>query len=181
MRPIETQRLIVRPFSMADAEDTHRLIYADPRIKWGARQVDLKGVKERIRYHIDRSQQGNFFTWAVQRKEDGQFIGMMPLECELADYIVFEHAPDDPYYSIEVELGYVLGRDFWDQGYCTEAARALVDYAFNTCKLRRLVSSTSWENARSRRVMVKLGCRFERNLHPDFPNRVLGILENNLA
>ena len=179
-KTLETERLIVRSFEITDIEDTYRLIYADPRVKWGGGDVDLAGVEDRVKYFIDRADCGHFFNWAIVRKVDNQFIGMMPFESDLSNYIIFEQAPDDPYNSIEVELGYVLGRDYWGQGYATEAGRAVVDYAFKELKLRRTVSLTSHDNKRSLRVMEKLGNRFEKNLHPDWAHRVVGILDNHL-
>ena len=177
-KKLETERLILRPFEITDIEDTYQLIYGDPRIKWGGEGVDWEGGADRVKYFMDRASCGPFFNWAVVRKADNQFIGMMAFESDLANYIIFEEAPDDPYNTIEVELGYVLGRDYWDQGYATEAGRAIVDYAFEELKLRRIVSLTSPENKRSLRVMEKLGNRFEKNLHPDWTHRVVGILEN---
>jgi ribosomal-protein-alanine N-acetyltransferase len=61
----------------------------------------------------------------------------------------------------EIEVGYAFGKDAWGRGYATEVARALVRWGFETLELERIVAVAYAENAASRRVMDKLGMRFE--------------------
>jgi RimJ/RimL family protein N-acetyltransferase len=86
-----------------------------------------------------------FGLWAVERAEDGTFLGF----CGLC---VPAWAPGP-----ETEVGWRLARHAWGAGYATEAARAAVAYAFERLALPELVSYTTVSNARSRRVMEKLG------------------------
>lgn len=66
------------------------------------------------------------------------------------------------------ELGYWLGADFWNQGYATEAAGALVDYAFGTLGMNRVQAHHFVRNPASGRVMQKLGMREEGVLRQAF-------------
>lgn len=59
------------------------------------------------------------------------------------------------------ELGYWMGVDFWNRGYCTEAARAIVDWGFRECSLHRIFAHHMTKNPASGRVMEKLGMRRE--------------------
>ena len=66
------------------------------------------------------------------------------------------------------------------RGYASEAARALVDYAFQRLNLKRVVATTNYDNAASIGVMRKLGMWVEKNPRPEPPwLQVVGVLENN--
>jgi RimJ/RimL family protein N-acetyltransferase len=64
----------------------------------------------------------------------------------------------------EVEVGYALLPEFWGQGLATELARASVRTGFDVLRLWTLVCFTLPENRTSRRVMEKVGFRYERNI-----------------
>ncbi|HEX7308708.1 GNAT family N-acetyltransferase [Lentzea sp.] len=72
------------------------------------------------------------------------------------------------------ELGYRLHREFWGRGYATEGGRALIDRAFTTGDVQRVVATTMFVNAGSRRVMEKCGLRHVRTFHVDFPDPLPG-------
>ena len=97
---------------------------------------------ERFRQWI-REGEGRLGFWRVERRGDGVFLGIGAL--------IPMPTGDD------VELGYRLARHAWGQGIATEAARALVDHAFRTMALPRLVAVTYPENRASQRVLEKLG------------------------
>jgi RimJ/RimL family protein N-acetyltransferase len=67
------------------------------------------------------------------------------------------------------------------RGYATEAGQALVDYAFRSLNLRRIVATTDFDNEGSIGVMRRLGMTIERNPNPGQPHylQVVGILENS--
>jgi len=66
-----------------------------------------------------------------------------------------------------VELGYDFRSDYWNQGYATEAARAVRDYAFQKLQLPRLISLVRQSNHPSGRVAEKIGMRRVRELERD--------------
>jgi ribosomal-protein-alanine N-acetyltransferase len=59
------------------------------------------------------------------------------------------------------EIGYWIGRPFWNNGFATEASLGLIRYGFNQANLHRIFSVVLKRNATSRRVMEKLGMTFE--------------------
>jgi RimJ/RimL family protein N-acetyltransferase len=82
-------------------------------------------------------------------------------------------------YSPEFGLYYALSPAYQRQGYATEAAQALINYAFTQLHLKRIVATTTYENVASIGVMRKAGMRIEKNPFPDPPGfQVVGILEN---
>ncbi len=103
-----------------------------------------------------------------------------PLSAINADPVVMEHFPA-PLSSEQsaalmffpaVELGWRLAREFWGRGIASEAAGAVIGYAFQTLGLSELLAYTAVLNLRSQRVMERLG--MQRNpdedfLHPKLP------------
>jgi [ribosomal protein S5]-alanine N-acetyltransferase len=109
---------------------------------------------------------------AVLRKSDGALIG----RCGLSDLAVEAsastgahprawyqraQAPDDIELLFERELGYTFERSSWGNGYASEAARCVFDYACDALKLRRVVSIIHPENVRSLRVAQRFGLQRE--------------------
>lgn len=82
--------------------------------------------------------------------------------------------------TLEVELFYGLKREWWDHGIMREATEAIVRYAFETLKLRRLTSVCFRENVRSANVMRRIGMTV--GPHPGNPDgEMLGVLDNPAA
>jgi [ribosomal protein S5]-alanine N-acetyltransferase len=143
---LTTQRLILRPFSLDDADAVQALA--------GAYEVALNtssiphpypdgGAALWIGTHQAQFEQGQGVHLAITRQRGEQLIGAMGLGLSL------EHR--------RAELGYWIGVPFWGQGYATEAARAVVDYAFRQLDLLRITSTHFARNPASGRVMQKLG------------------------
>ena len=63
--------------------------------------------------------------------------------------------------SNRAELGYWIGKEYWNQGYCTEAARAIVDYGFGQLLLHKITASHFYGNPSSGKVMSKIGMKKE--------------------
>jgi len=80
----------------------------------------------------------------------------------------------------EFGLFYAIRPAFQGQGYATEAAQAMVDYAFQHLRLKRIVATTTYKNTASMGVMRKLGMRIERNPSSEPPwLQIVGVLDNN--
>ena len=85
------------------------------------------------------------------------------------------------------ELGYVIGRAAWNRGLCTDAARTVVDYAFNTLGLAEIRADPLQRNLASRRVLEKCGFSLlraipaDRHSDPDAEDSVLYGLQNRAA
>ncbi|MBI0426631.1 GNAT family N-acetyltransferase [Psychrobacter sp. NG27] len=85
--------------------------------------------------------------WAVSLKETDTFIGMVGLN----------EAHTDMPFAPAVEIAWRLHKDYWGQGYATEAARASLHYAFTKLALEDVVSFTTVINKRSQLIMQRIG------------------------
>ena len=106
-----------------------------------------------IRDHFDRH---GFGLWAAEVIGGAPFIGFIGLAIPS-----FE-----AHFTPCVEVGYRLAFEHWGNGYATEGARAALAFGFESTGLQEIVAMTAVGNARSRRVMEKLGMR--RNPADDF-------------
>lgn len=99
--------------------------------------------------------------------------GLWAVEVEAAPFIGFvglQHVRFDAPFAPAVEIGWRLASEWWGQGLATEAAKAVVDFAFDELGLADLVSFTVPTNRPSRRVMEKLGMRHEPAFDFDHPH-----------
>jgi len=85
-------------------------------------------------------------VWLVLRKEDGIVLGD----------IGFKGKPDE---NKVVEVGYGFLESHWNKGYATEAVKALIQWAFNTSKVDKVIAETLQDNTGSIRVLEKLGMK----------------------
>jgi RimJ/RimL family protein N-acetyltransferase len=92
-------------------------------------------------------EQRGYGLWATERIQDAQLIGFVGLN----------PVPQELPFAPGVEVGWRLGRAFWGQGYACEAARAALAFGFGELGLDQVVSFTSHQNIRSRRLMERLG------------------------
>jgi len=155
---LTTERLILRPYELSDAADIQRLA--------GAREIAATTsaiphpyedgmAQEWIRPHQERFDEGTEVHFALVDKVKKTFIGGMGLLG-----ISREHS--------RAELGYWVAVPYWNQGYCTEAGRAVLAYGFETLKLNRIYAHHFGQNPASGRVMQKLGMKHEGHLRQHF-------------
>lgn len=150
-RRIETRRLILRPFTMEDAEDMFTNWASDPEVTkfltWPAHSnIDI--TRKVLSGWIDRYEDGGFFNWAIEWKENGHVIGNIS--------VVNLHESAEA-----ADLGYCLGRVFWGRGIMPEALRAVMDYLFDTAEINRIAACHDVNNPKSGRVMDKAGMKLE--------------------
>ncbi len=147
---IETQRLLIRNFTLADL-DALALMRADEEVSkylgTAARHTREK-VEERLRFYISCYEKYGFGVSGVTQKSDGRLIGWSGLQ-PLED-------------SGEIEVGYAFDKPYWRQGFATEVASVWLRYGFEQAGLQRIVAVAVPENTGSRRVMEKLGMKFEK-------------------
>lgn len=103
-----------------------------------------------ISAHAENYESGKIATFAITLKEDGTLIGAIGLVISPR----FQRA----------ELGYWMGTPYWNQGFCTEAARAIVDFGFSVLKLHKICAHHLTRNPASGRVMQKIGMSREGTL-----------------
>ena len=100
--------------------------------------------------HERTSQTPELGLWATIHKETGRFIG----RCGLLPWTI--DGQD------EVEVAYLLAKEYWGQGLGTEAARAIADYAFEQLHLSRLICLIDRDNQASLKVARNIGMAFEK-------------------
>jgi [ribosomal protein S5]-alanine N-acetyltransferase len=147
---ITTERLILRPFQLSDASRVQELA-GDRAIADTTATVPHpypQGAAEAwISTHANQWSAGTAVTFAVTRAEDGELVGAVGLEINQPDR--------------SGELGYWIGKPYWGHGFATEAAGALLDFAFATASLNRVQARHLTRNPASGRVMEKLGMAHE--------------------
>ena len=111
-------------------------------------------AEEWIRFCYDSFEKGKGVHFALALITDKSFIGTISLE-----KLDRKHEKG--------ELGYWLGKSYWNRGYATEAARTVVAYGFEVLKLNRIYSSYYTRNPASGRVLAKIGMRIEGYLRQD--------------
>jgi ribosomal-protein-alanine N-acetyltransferase len=113
---------------------------------------------------IQRWEADGFGLFTTVRKEDGAVIGRVGLLVWNADTWEPTTRAESENGRTEVEVGYTIGRDYWGQGYATEAASAVRDYALRELGADRLIALIIHGNTASENVARKLGLRYERDV-----------------
>jgi ribosomal-protein-alanine N-acetyltransferase len=144
---LHTPRLFLRPWRDEDG-DAFAAMFADPEVMEFLKPVPdraaIDAIIGRVRGHFD---QHGFGWWAAEVPGVAPFIG----------FIGLWHIPFEAHFTPAVEVGWRLARAHWGQGYATEGARAALAAGFTRLGLDEIVSMTVPANARSRRVMERIG------------------------
>lgn len=152
---LETDRLILRAYSLWDADDLQKLIN-DPDIASTTLNIPhpygLEDAMEWIGHQMEKFENIELSQFAITHR-DGYLIGGIGLN------VHEEHE--------SAELGYWIGKSYWGQGYCTEAAQAVLKYGFEVLGLNRIFAMHMTRNPASGRVMRKIGMRHEGHLRQD--------------
>jgi RimJ/RimL family protein N-acetyltransferase len=167
---METTNLILRPFTLDDAEAWLPLISLPEIIRYTG-DTPTSSVEEareilRSRPLRDYAVHG-FGRMAVIEKASGRLVGFSGLK-----YV----AELD-----EVDIGYRFLPDCWGKGYATESARAVMEQDARLHGIRRIVGTVHPDNPASGRVLEKLGLRFERVLAPDEDGVAFKLFANQAA
>jgi RimJ/RimL family protein N-acetyltransferase len=146
---IRTARLRIRSWRDEDIEP-HAAMNADPRVmEFFPGTLPPEESAALLARWRQRIAERGFGLWPVEVIGGAPFIGMVGLSVPS-----FQAR-----FMPAVEIGWRLAAEFWGRGYATEAARAVLAYGFERLGLPEIVSFTTVANARSRRVMEKLGMR----------------------
>lgn len=190
---LETGRLRIRPFVMKDLSDVRHLL--DVQLDDADLRTDkMESLAEREEWlrwtvlnysQLAKLRQPPYGDRAVVLKSTGQLIGSCGfVPClnafdQLPGFGANNTAQSPGRYSSEFGIFYAISPDHRRNGYASEAAQAMVDYAFEHLRLKRVVATTAYENVASIGVMAKLGMRIEKNPRPEPPwLQVVGILEH---
>ncbi|SKB97949.1 Protein N-acetyltransferase, RimJ/RimL family [Soonwooa buanensis] len=148
---LETSRFFLRELNTNDAESFFAL-NANPNV--------LKYTGDKAFNHIDDArdflqnykeyEKYGFGRWAIISKSNQEFVGWCGLKF---------HPETD-----EVDLGFRIFEEFWNQGIATETAKACLDYGFSVLKLQNIIGRAMSENKASISVLEKCGMQFSKNI-----------------
>jgi len=155
---LETERMILRPLSIADASDVFERWTSDDRVSKYVRWCTHRSVedtKEWIKFEEANISSDKMYQWGFTLKENGYLFGSGGI-----NYNEQEGA---------YELGYNIMHKYWNQGYTTEAAKAILEFAVKELNQKGFVSWHAVDNPASGAVMRKCGFVYEKNeIHTKF-------------
>ena len=153
---IETERLLIRPFTMEDIEPSYAMNLDEEVSRYTADGgvVSKKEIERRIVENVfgDYKKYG-FGRLAVELKRENKFIGFTGLKY-LED-------------MDEVDLGYRFMKEYWGKGIATESGKACVNLGFNKLGLKRIIAMVLPENTGSIHVLEKLNFKFKKEIIED--------------
>ncbi|MDE6752048.1 MAG: GNAT family N-acetyltransferase [Eubacterium sp.] len=146
---LETERLVLRPLTVDDAEAVFEWA-SDPRVaKYMSypRHTDICQTIEWLKSTYDDE---NEWIWAFVLKDENKIIGSGSIgpNTEMKEYW---------------GIGYNIHYDYWHKGYCTEAMKAIIDFAHNQLGVNKICADHAVDNPRSGKVMEKCGLKFHHN------------------
>lgn len=185
--PVETGRLLIRPFVLDDLPDAHRALSGAWEIPEEEQPAGLPARERWLRWAIaNETALAELYQFplgdrAVVRKADGQLIGSVGLVPALGP---FGQLPGFPAHQgssawfLEIGLFWAIDPAHQGHGYATEAAQGLIASVVARFHLGRVVATTEFTNLRSQAVMRKLGMRILHNPEPEPPwFQTVGVLE----
>jgi RimJ/RimL family protein N-acetyltransferase len=145
---METSRLILKELKRSDVDaifDYAKLPNVGPSAGWEPHK-SIDDTHEFVNYAIKKRDLGQPGVFSVYHKEDKKMIGTIEIHS---------------YKTYKGEIGFVLHPDYWNKGYVTEAAKAVIIYGMEILELQRLEYCHFPDNLASKRVCEKLGFTFE--------------------
>lgn len=150
-KTIETERLIIRKFSKNDINDMFNNWCSDSNVTkfltWPTHKT-LKDTEEIVGLWLKEYSNLNFYNWCIELKELGQAIGGISVVS------IDENVE-------EVEIGYCIGKEYWNKGIVTEAFSSIIKFLFEEVDVKRIVAKHDTNNPASGAVMKKCGLQFE--------------------
>ncbi len=146
---LDTPRLCLRLMQSSDLDDLLK-IFGDTKVmaSFGGAIFKREQMERWMQRNIEHQNLHGYGLFSVILKSEGLLIGDCGLENMKVDG------------DQATELGYDFRSDHWNQGFATEAATAVRDYALDVLRLPRLISLIRVGNAASKRVSEKIGMRF---------------------
>ncbi len=151
---LETNRLILRPFKLEDAETVFKNWASDDEVTkfltWQT-HATVEDSKEFMEFCVNGYQEKDCYQWGMELKDTQELIGNIS--------VVKVNEEIDG-----VELGWVIGRSFWGKGYTAEAAKEVIRFLIEEVGANRVAARYDTNNPNSGRVMEKAGMKYEGTL-----------------
>lgn len=157
---IVTDRLALRRFEERDIDKLYEMLSDPQTMRFYPKTYDREGAQNWLDYIFAEYERRGYSFFVVERGEDGAFVGQVGLL----------HW-DDVDGREDVEVAYMLHRDYWGAGYATEAAVACRNWAFEQLGVDRVVSFIAIENAPSIAVAERSGMQQLKRLDKNRFNR----------
>ncbi|KPL03861.1 MAG: hypothetical protein AMJ90_02830 [candidate division Zixibacteria bacterium SM23_73_2] len=154
---LETERLVLRPYTMDDLFELHKIVSQKEVMKYLPEKVmTQKQTEKTLTWIIDCYKENTQkkikkFSVGVFLKENKKLIGW----CGLGP---LEFDPS------EIEIYYGLSKSYWGKGFATEAARAILDYGFLIIGLKKIIAIVMPQNNASKRVIEKMGMVYRKQI-----------------
>lgn len=151
---LETKRLILRRFTVGDAEAAFKNWTSSDNVtkflRWETHK-DISVTRNYKKFQMENYKKIETYDWAIELKKLGEPIGSIGA-VDVDDNIG------------AVEIGYCIGEKWWRQGYTSEALAAVIKFFFEEVGVNRIWSEHDVNNPNSGRVMLKCGLKFEGTL-----------------
>lgn len=148
---LETERLILRKFTQDDAQAVFSNWANDDEVTkfltWPTHRCAEHSAGY-INYCLGTYREKNSYQWGIEVKETRELIGNISV-------VRMDEEVDS------AELGYVIGRRFWGQGYTAEAAQKVIEFLFKEVGANRISARHDTNNPNSGKVMKKIGMQYE--------------------
>lgn len=154
---MDTDRLVLRPWREEDGEEL-QLLWSDPAVR-GERSLPPDRISKLAAASLRQWRVNGFGPWAAIHKATDSWIGRLGLD-ELETW------PD----VHKIEVGFELHKVWWGQGLATEGALAALRFGFQQRGLKRIISVTAASHLAARRVMEKVGLKYEGTRYWMNPN-----------
>lgn len=149
---LQTERLLLRPLSVADAENVFANWTSDPDVakfmRWSVHK-DISVTKEWLESEEKLIESDAVYNWGFVLKKTGELIG--------SGGLVFQESKG------MYELGYNIMKKYWNRGLATEAAFAIIDFGKRELQEKQFYCCHAKDNPASGKVMMKAGFQYQSN------------------
>ncbi len=153
-KTLETERLILRQFTLDDAEAMYRNWASDPEVTrfmtWPP-HANVDVTRNKLQQWVEEYKDPSNYTWAICPKDLGEPIGSISVVALVEERDI-------------VSIGYCIGRKWWHQGITSEAFEAVIRFMFDEVGVNRLEARHNVNNPNSGGVMKKCGLTYEGTL-----------------
>ena len=159
-RKLESERLILRKITQADANDMYEYSSkpdVSKYLSWNPHS-DISQARDYIDSVIEEYSADKSYCWAIELREIIKFIGIVR---------IFDVSLSNK----RGEISYILNPEFQGKGLMIEAIATVIDFCFNKLKFNRIQARCTKDNLSSERIMQKLGMKYEGTLKDYWINK----------
>jgi ribosomal-protein-alanine N-acetyltransferase len=136
-------RIIIREF-LPEEQQTFLNLFKDNQVTQYLPETSVERYIEMFKELLENYEKGNLSRWAIFDPTNNNFIGMCVAR-------IFVHNTN------QVEIGYVLSKEYWGKGIATEVCKAMTQYSFANTNTPEVVAITDLNNTGSQNVLQKSG------------------------